>query len=630
MGFKNASFHSRAGLILFYYFGKGASSLKTVRHFIDLPETNFGMNLASNLPLDILHQIFENVESSASELDPYEFDPDTINYTPRNPRFDSTKISVGMREFTQYRLVSQNWKLVADTFLFRTLHIHLPQYDQLKDLVLDSESTDWIIRDPCWMLVNMILKGGYASMIRRLHVEIYYYEYVVVQCDRSSLNLLSAYVQLLCDLILHSTRCLSLVLSLALYRKLEPLLPVSNQLVSLLLRIPQCCRNASVDLRMDVGLGVDATDYVQDTVGRRPTVGNGAGRELLSGVNLEMFFKKWILRKGFLNILTFLELDIDLDISPGILGSLHSLKGLALHRDRVELPSSYYDDFSAGIQSLDNLRELELDDVPLSSFPITLRSLKILFTDPWVMATTTFWRSMYRLQDLENLQISYYFEGSTDFPLIDNEGLNTTPPPYSKLHTLQISASAIPIQLSELVNDFCTSITKSSPCLKIIRLSDVPFSTRDLCSISTRCLRELTLFRAESDTIPWSILTALLNRNPRVNTLQLHLSLTPLTYGDIDSISRACPNLPVMYLFKSDMDETEWESVMDTDDVTELKWLYGESPMGQNNKIMRHVLEMGSGLPDEDVEFYVEIDKFRRLRDGDRILESEDELDEVE
>jgi len=78
------------------------------------------------------------------------------------------------------------------------------------------------------------------------------------------------------------------------------------------------------------------------------------------------------------------------------------------------------------------------------------------------------------------------------------------------------------------------------------------------------------------------------------------------------------------------MDETEWKDVLDTDDVTELKWLYAESPMGQNNKIMRRVLEMGFGLAEEDVEFHIDMDTFRKLRDENRILESGDELDYVE
>jgi len=113
----------------------------------------------------------------------------------------------------------------------------------------------------------------------------------------------------------------------------------------------------------------------------------------------------------------------------------------------------------------------------------------------------------------------------------------------------------------------------------------------------------------------------LFKRNPKLQMVQLGLDsmLAPLTFGDINEISNACPSLKAITIYRSDMDEDEQEEIWEgfrqsrCVDATKSKWLYKRgSRVPWHDRIMRKVLDVG--IDDDFVMALVDLMKFRKLK----------------
>lgn len=86
-------------------------------------------NVVANLPLEILHEIFQKVAVSFRPVDDDKRLRGEICITERPPRNNDIYLnfySEKIHEFAKYRLVSKRWKTVADAFLFHDIYITLP------------------------------------------------------------------------------------------------------------------------------------------------------------------------------------------------------------------------------------------------------------------------------------------------------------------------------------------------------------------------------------------------------------------------------------------------------------------------------------------------------------------------
>lgn len=104
-------------------------------------------------PAEILERIFKMVEYK-DEYEDWRSGHDTINYTSRHRQvaISSMFFTCQMEEFANYRLVSRQWKLVADRFLFQDIYIMLPDRND----ILDGEETEFVTEDAGWSFLNMI------------------------------------------------------------------------------------------------------------------------------------------------------------------------------------------------------------------------------------------------------------------------------------------------------------------------------------------------------------------------------------------------------------------------------------------------------------------------------------------
>src|SRR5438046_1465918 len=113
---------------------------------------------AANLPLEILHEIFNNVAISFPSFGDDKHprrEMYIIERIPRNNDIYTSFHSEKIHEFATYRLVSKKWKPVADAFLFHDIYITLTSARQPRKRGGQT-------------FISAIIKNGYAKLIRRL------------------------------------------------------------------------------------------------------------------------------------------------------------------------------------------------------------------------------------------------------------------------------------------------------------------------------------------------------------------------------------------------------------------------------------------------------------------------------
>lgn len=573
-------------------------------------------NVATNVPLEILHEIFQKVAVSFRPVDHDKRPRGEIYITERVPRnndiylnFHSEKI----REFAKYRLVSKRWKTVADAFLFHDIYITLPSVREPR-------------RGGARTFIRAITKSGYAKLIRRLHVNLQFYDYVENYGlgDEWFVDLFSSEVEKMCNVILESTGCRLMFIYIQFIHHIPVLLPTMHRFLTVLPRIPERCPHTSLELKItfpskytglesrspprDFGIFLD-----NEPEDESPGFGEALDSEP-DGNALGTFINASILNGKLVDILTYLEMDVYNSVSPVALESLHFLRALYIHRYERDLSSTIYDAYAAAIHSLPNLEQLELEGVPFTSFPPGLRTLRMSDCPPCIWESIVFWRSLLSLSNLEDLYISLWV-----IPVIDEQQtidlVDAQPslPPFSNLNTLEVIAGPVP----QILNDFCATVLHSSSCLRTINLIGIHISNEILIRISSQTLRELTISSIDSEQkIFWSTLTNLFSRNSQLKVLQLRLNLRlpPMTFEDIDRISGACPKLSIMSIHNSEMLVGVLERRVVPRVITELNWLYRKSENSRQNDIMRRVLRMHNGqLHGNNLEIIVDLDKFRRL-----------------
>ena len=368
-------------------------------------------SVAANLPLEILHEIFQKVAGSFNSFDYDEHPRRKLYITERVPRnndiylnFHSEKI----REFAKYRLVSKRWKTVADAFLFHDIYITLPSAREPRK----SRGRTFI---------RAITKSGYAKLIRRLHVNLQFYDYVENSelGDEWFVDLFSAEVEKMCNIILESTGCRLMFIFVQFIHQVPVLLPTMHRFLTILPRIPERCPHALLELKITFpgkvhgfGKPIPATRLRHSpwTMGQKmshPEFGVALDSESDGNV-LGTLINGSILNGKLVDILTYLEMDVYSSVSPVALESLHCLRALYIHRYGRDFSSAFYEAYSTAIHSLPNLEQLELEGVPFTSFPLGLRTLRISDFPLHIWGNIVFWRSLLSLDNLEELYISYW------------------------------------------------------------------------------------------------------------------------------------------------------------------------------------------------------------------------------
>jgi hypothetical protein len=573
-------------------------------------------NVAANLPLEILHEIFQKVAVSFRPVDYDKRSRGEICITERAPRNNDIYLnfySEKIHEFAKYRLVSKRWKTVADAFLFRDIYITLPSVREPR-------------RGGARTFIRAITKSGYAKIIRRLHVNLQFYDYFENYGlgDEWFVDLFSAEVEKMSNVILESTGCRLMFIYIQFIHHIPVLLPTMHRFLTVLPRIPERCPHASLELKItfpskyigwesqspprDLGVFLD-----NESEDESPGLGEALDSEPDDNT-LGTFINVSILNGKLVDILTYLEMDIYNSVSPVALESLHFLTALYIHRYEKDLSSTIYDAYAAAIHLLPNLVQLELEGVPFTSFPPRLRTLRMSECPFCIRESIVFWRSLLSLSNLEDLYI--FFSENLDInehQTIDLVDVQPSLPRYSNLHTLQVIACPV----AQILNDFCATVLHSSSCLKTINLIGIHISNEILVRISSQCLRELTISSIDSEQkIFWSTITNLLQRNSLLEVLRLrfNLRLPPMTFEDIEQISAACPKLPIMSIHNNEMINGMLERRVVSRVITEVDWLFTKSESSRHDDIMRRVSRMHNDpLHGNNLEIIVDLDKFRRL-----------------
>jgi len=137
-------------------------------------------NIADNLPPEILSEIFGHTEAWFRQWDakttPERHDHIEPSCVPQTvPNFITSTAP-----FTDFRLVSRQWRTVADTFFFREVAVNLgsgphdgdgPGNDVNCQLGNDAYYHQSIHR-PGSQIMKLVLDNDYTSLIRHLHIRL--------------------------------------------------------------------------------------------------------------------------------------------------------------------------------------------------------------------------------------------------------------------------------------------------------------------------------------------------------------------------------------------------------------------------------------------------------------------------
>ena len=186
-------------------------------------------SIASTLPWDILHGIFTEIQKSTCRAPPEVFhrsSPETvIDYLkPTKP------------SYTKLRLVCREWKVIADTFLFRNAYLRLVpskfDYYQFKEEYGTQYADRNLTNGDCskspetagarqyfhkeLQLRELYLGRGYGHFIRRLDIVIDFEKSRTLAIDVSPRNVMSEYaafvseyVETICEILRSANGCMT-------------------------------------------------------------------------------------------------------------------------------------------------------------------------------------------------------------------------------------------------------------------------------------------------------------------------------------------------------------------------------------------------------------------------------------
>ena len=576
--------------------------------------------MADSIPLEVLTEIFQNIQNSyrhdAKEVEEtYQRcerlffgaldDEPHHRYRVDRPKFFSVPFMPSLRaesrKFGQFRLVSQRWKAIADTFFFRDIVI------VTGNTIDDGPVRGYLNRRHRFL--DSVLRGGYANLIRNIHLNLNLgeHELKLFGPDKFEVTRLSACMDLICGLLLqHSVR----------YLRLSFVFPPDEK--------PQGLRDIITNKIMDASRNLPAQCEVEISINFMK-VGKPKWKA-----------QDWLTAKApprlLLSNLSALEITISQPIFRTFFDSLPCTRKLHL---AVHLAGHLYDsdslcELDIGINTMPALQDFYLEGAPLLSVPNTLH--RFSYVPPCGKDHgPDFLVQLCRVHGLQDLRLS--------LPVVDSHSESE---PYLSLtdwssiievHLQHLRILHLfPNTVSKFLTTVCSTILHVCCSLEEIKLFGVGLTNETILSTATRSLRKISLGNRgifvhgsqppagmEPEEIQWSNLCTLFERNPRLSKLDLSFDLTlpPLTYEDIESISKSCPRLEIMELYVMEMNDDDADMIFEDErSAYRLKWLYSGSS-ATNDKVVRRVIESLYIDCSDDHAFNVDLKKFRRLTGRD-------------
>ena len=138
-------------------------------------------SIVETLPPEVLGQIFNCIETSTREEYESRYLPEPLQSSSVDscPRYRIVSCSLA-----KYRLVSRQWKVVADTFFFREIAIDL-EFET--DDQLGNIEEFHPFNKPAAQVLRVLLRGGYTALICHLHVRFGFYRELDPDSDDSDI-----------------------------------------------------------------------------------------------------------------------------------------------------------------------------------------------------------------------------------------------------------------------------------------------------------------------------------------------------------------------------------------------------------------------------------------------------------
>jgi hypothetical protein len=586
-------------------------------------------SIADNLPPEILSEIFGHTEAWFRQWDarttPERHDHIEPSCVPQTvPNFITSTAP-----FTDFRLVSRQWKTVADTFFFREVAVNLgfgpddgdsPGNDADCQLGNDAYYHQSIHR-PGSQIMKLVLDNDYTSLIRHLHIRLsldkekHNFPDRSPDWDESDLDFVIPLLHQFQNFLFAAKSCAILHLYLQLYPIAGPCIRQAAFAKATVEEIQDALIHCP-NMRLELSISLPTDPYAV------------VGYFLGSQADYLMEY----LPDSVLSATNHLELELHDHlhhlIPSRLFDSFRSMTKICLQKVVQPLQAPGLQAIENGLLSMPCLEHVDLCAIPISVFPKHLRSLKL--DDVYCKPEMRFWRNITDFENLEVLQVSF-FETIDWAPLepevpVDWSQIATIRLP--ELRTLEVSTRL----LSSNLNSFCERVLHDSPSLRNLKLVGVVVSDKLVTGLRQQSLETFILtyhnhdfYRdfpgADSATtacriVYWSGPKAMLKRSPRIRLFQLGIDnrLVPFSFRLINDISLSCPELACIQIFYRIMEREQREEL--ERNVNDCRWLYfrGRAGDGRRDAIMKEVIRMPNITWNEPQEIIIDLERFRMLK----------------
>lgn len=489
-------------------------------------------SIAESLPPELLEHIFQFVQNDCRSAE-----EDDVSYqrhvSLRIPFFsDSRKPSRYERhEFRQFRLVSRNWKMMADSFLFGDVCISIGgAWDNNVFYSMDHR------------FLETMYRGRYMKLVRSVHLELTSFD------DGSNTTVLweGTRLWLFTNLICHVLRQHS-----CRYIRITSIM------------FSEYCSHRGIQ-HILVNRITDALQNVP-----RECVVEFSTRSPRSGITRPMSYEEWFMTQApdrASKNLSSLEIGAcTTAISKTFFASLRHTKRFHMSSSEKLTPRDF-DDFSARINMMPALEELSAD-FPVSPLPKTLRRLHLTLQGH-EFPPADFFTQLAQMDTLQDLRFGF-FAAPPDprrppqpIALSSWQLSQISTPQLPNLRVLHVSTD----RASRMIQGLCFGVLCFCSSLEDVKLFGVGLTNDIILGTATRSLRNLALdsalygyggqeietgFQQYTEEIQWKTLCTLFQRNPGITQLRLafSLSLAPLTYASIHTMSKLCQRLAYVEIF---------------------------------------------------------------------------------
>ena len=562
-------------------------------------------SIAESVPIEILTQIFQNCYRRVCLDDNVLDQRDQVDGLPLFPKPFIPSLYMERRQFGRFRLVSQSWKAVADMFFIRDMEIAI-RADEKHVAGYHSRQHRFL---------GCVFDRGYTHLIGNIYLELHLHDYYHLErpFDEPEGTALLLYTDLVCDLLTqHSYLHRQLFIEMGPEKYCEDEFHASiitNKIMNALRKLPTLCQ---------VNLTFENTNLKHLNIWERnfETTLTARFSHLLSHnlCSLEIAVKQPISRTFFASLRCTKKLHVSLNLDKRWI------------RDEAK-------EIAAGIDMMPALEDLCLDGIPPSRVPKTLRRLSLnaprdYFPDP------EFFVTLCQINKLEDLRLFF-----------DPESLHYIQWTFSLTQLAQITQVHLPnlrvLQIcttqrnSQLLTLFCSQVLRVCSSLQELKLHGVGLTNEIIHDTTTRSLRRLSLsghamilysvaeifagVAKPVEQIQWNTLSSLFERNPNIARVQLDfdLRLPPLTYNDIEKVSKTCLQLNFIWMYAKIMDEDEGDMLKVNESFAyKLKWLYSRSTAAENRAAKKVLVYVRMDMTNHAM-FALCLEKFRMLKDGD-------------